>query len=396
MNEFDVVVLGQGLAGTTLAWRLRERGQRVLVIDRDAKGGSSKIAAGLMTPITGRRLVKTWHWEIFWPAACEFYRRAEAELNAEFFYPRRMVRLLADESEKDYLDRRIASEFSGLVQQPQPLVNLDWFEEGLGGFEMLAGGRLNVAAFLQASRDRFADDGMLLTAEIDVKQDVVVTADGVQLPRFGISARRAVFCQGIDAVQNPWFAHVRFKPAKGEILTVRIEGLPEERIIHRGVWLMPLAVRGKRGQPLSGQAISESNRLASKGSDPFCHGLQTDGLFRVGATYEWNDLNDIPTTVGREEICSRLRDFLRLPFEVVAHDAAVRPIVLHQYPVVGMHPDFPHLGFFNGLGSKGSLQAPWLANHLAESLCSGQPIDPDVGMRHYDAHLRQTAERGSS
>ena len=362
MNEFDVVVLGQGLAGTTLAWRLRERGQRVLVIDRDAKGGSSKIAAGLMTPITGRRLVKTWRWEIFWPAACEFYRRAEAELKTEFFYPRRMVRLLADESEKEYLDRRIASEFSGLVQQPQPLVNPDWFEEGLGGFEMLAGGRLNVAAFLQVSRDRFAEDGMLLTAEIDVKQDVVVAADGVQLPRLGVGARRAVFCQGIDAVQNPWFAHVRFKPAKGEILTVRIKGLPEERIIHRGVWLMPLG----------------------------------DGFFRVGATYEWDELNDIPTTVGREEICSRLRDFLRLPFEVIAHDAAVRPIVLHQYPVVGMHPHFPQFGFFNGLGSKGSLQAPWLANHLAESLCSGQPIDPEVGMRHYDAHLQHTAERGSS
>jgi len=177
-----------------------------------------------------------------------------------------------------------------------------------------------------------------------------------------MSAGRAVFCQGIDAVQNPWFAHVRFKPAKGEILTVRIKGLPEERIIHRGVWLMPLG----------------------------------DGFFRVGATYEWDELNDIPTTVGREEICSRLRDFLRLPFEVIAHDAAVRPIVLHQYPVVGMHPHFPQFGFFNGLGSKGSLQAPWLAHHLAESLCSGQPIDPEVGMRHYDAHLQHTAERGSS
>lgn len=359
MNDFDIVLLGQGLAGTTLAWELRERGKKVIVIDRDAPGGSSKIAAGLMTPITGRRLVKTWRWETFWPAACEFYHRIQSELSTEFFYPRRMVRLLADDSEQGYLDRRIRHEFAGLVDQPQQLVNPEWFDEGLGGFEMLAGGRLNVAAFLSASRQQFTDDGMLMTADLDVKQDIVVTTNGVQLPRFGINSRHLIFCQGIDAIQNPWFSHVRFKPAKGEILTLRIEGLADERIIHRGVWLMPLG----------------------------------NGLFRTGATYEWKELDDVPTALGREEICTRLRAFLRLPFEVVAHDAAVRPIVLHQYPVVGTHPQYLQLGFFNGLGSKGSLQAPWLANHFADFLCEGRPIDPEVGLRHYDAHFRHAPER---
>ncbi len=359
MNDFDVVLLGQGLAGTTLAWELRKRGKRILVIDRDAAGGSSKIAAGLMTPITGRRLVKTWRWEAFWTAACEFYGRVQTELNTQFFFPRRMVRLLADDSEQGYLDRRITHEFAGLVDQPQPLVNPDWFDEGPGGFEMLTGGRLNVATFLSASRQRFKDDGQFIAADLDLKHDIVVTTDGIQVPRFGISSRRMVFCQGIDAIQNPWFSHVRFKPAKGEILTLRIEGLADERIIHRGVWLMPLG----------------------------------NSLFRAGATYEWKDLDDVPTAVRRVEICTRLREFLRLPFEVLAHDAAVRPIVLHQYPVVGTHPEHLQLGFFNGLGSKGSLQAPWLANHFADFLCNGRSIDPEVSLRHYDTNFRREAER---
>lgn len=352
--DYDVLILGQGLAGTALAWSLRQRGQRFLIIDRDAPGGSSRIAAGLMTPITGRRLVKTWRWDEFWQTACTFYRQLETELETTFFFPSRMVRLLADSSEQNFFQRRITEEFAGLVARPEILLDPEAFDEGLGGFEMNSGGRLNVARFLAASRQQFVADGAYVTADIDLQREIEVKSTGVRLPHLDIQARRLIFCQGIDARDNPWFAHVRFKPAKGEILTLRIAGLAEARIVHRGVWLMPLG----------------------------------NGQFRAGATYEWNELNDLPTDVGREEICSRLRQFLRLPFEVVAQDAAVRPIVLHQYPVVGLHPRWPQLGFLNGLGSKGSLQAPWLANHFAEFLCADLPIDPAVSLSRYEANFQ--------
>ena len=353
-TEFDAIILGQGLAGTTLAWALRWRGLRFLIVDRDVAGTSSRIAAGLMTPITGSRLVKTWRWDQFWQVATEFYRRAEDELGTSFCFPNRLVRLIANASEQAYLDRRIASEFSGLVTRPQPLVDPRWFDDPLGGMEMIEGGRLNVAAYLLASRQRFTSDDQCVTADVDVNHDIELIPSGVRLPRLGLAARRLIFCQGIDGRGNSWFQHVRFNPAKGEILTLRIAGLNEERIVHRGVWLMPLG----------------------------------DGLFRAGATYEWNDLNSVPTPAGRDEICARLREFLRLPFEVIAHAAAVRPIVLHQYPVVGVHPHHQQLAFFNGLGSKGALQAPWLARHLAEFLFDGALLDPDVGPRRYDANIQ--------
>ena len=163
----------------------------------------------------------------------------------------------------------------------------------------------------------------------------------------------------MHAIANPWFQHIQFKPAKGEILTVRIRGLTEERIVHRGVWLMPLG----------------------------------DELFRVGATYEWSQLDSQPTVTGREEICSRLKEFLRLPLEVIGHDAAVRPILKHQYPVVGMHPGQPRLGYFNGLGSKGSLQAPWLAHHFANALTGRGTLDPEVDMHHYEPRIVRSRRR---
>src|SRR5215831_5042312 len=100
MTRVDFVVIGQGLAGTTLAWELRRRGFRVLVVDREA-GGSSRIAAGLITPVTGKRLAKSWRWDELYPAALAFYRSLEAETGASFFHQRPSVRLFADEAERD-------------------------------------------------------------------------------------------------------------------------------------------------------------------------------------------------------------------------------------------------------------------------------------------------------
>ncbi len=351
--DYDAIILGQGLAGTTLAWSLHWRGSQVLVIDRDVPVTSSRIAAGLMTPITGQRLVKTWRWDQFWPAAVAFYRRVETEAAASFFGQKRLVRLLAGEYEQQYLARRMASEFVGLATVPQPLVNRDWFDDSWGGFEMLEGGRLNVVAFLDSSRRQFLRNNQFVTADLDLDRDIELTATGVRLPRLGVAARRLFFCQGIDASSNPWFQNVRFNPAKGEILDLRIEGLAEERIVHRGVWLMPVG----------------------------------NSLFRAGATYEWAELNSEPTVQGRDEICSRLREFLRLPFEVIGHKAAVRPILRHQYPVIGIHPRHSQLGFFNGLGSKGSLQAPWLADHLAGFLVQEHPLDPEVDLHPYERDI---------
>jgi glycine oxidase len=190
-------------------------------------------------------------------------------------------------------------------------------------------------------------------AHVDHERDLELINDGIVLPRLGVTARRLVFCEGIDAMSNPWFRSVRFKPAKGEILTLRIPGLTERRVIHRGVWLAPLG-----GE-----------------------------LYRAGSTYEWQQLDKVPTAEGRDEIVSRLRQFLRLPFEVIGHEAAVRPIHRNQYPVLGLHPDHPQLGYLNGLGSKGTLHAPFFARHLAKVLMEDETIDPEVDLnRRTDLH----------
>jgi len=48
----DVVVIGGGAIGLSIAWRASERGLRVIVLERDrVGGGTSRVAAGMLAPI---------------------------------------------------------------------------------------------------------------------------------------------------------------------------------------------------------------------------------------------------------------------------------------------------------------------------------------------------------
>ncbi len=331
MDRVDVIVVGQGLAGTALAWQLLRRGHSVLVVDREPLVTSSRIAAGLVTPITGKRLAISRQFDELLPVATAFYRDIEARLGVWFFHALPCVRLFAYEIElKQYA--KSADEFAALVCEPDPPLDADWFDAPRGGFQMPTAARLDTRTYLDASRDHFAELGCYRRATVDVASDIAVSADGVTLLPLDVSASRLVFCQGFDGAANPYFPAVTFNAAKGEILTLRIPGLAETRVVNRGVWLAP------------------------EGGE----------LFRAGATYSWDPLDCEPTAAGREEILTRLRTFLKLPVEVVGHAAAVRPIIGDRHPVVLWSAEFPRLGFFNGLGSKGALLAPHFAGLCAE------------------------------
>src|SRR4051794_41445927 len=96
----EFVIVGQGLAGTALAWALLRRGRRVLVIDRERGDSASRIAAGLITPVTGKRLAKSWRGGELFPAAGAVYRSIEAENDCPILHERPALPLFAGEGER--------------------------------------------------------------------------------------------------------------------------------------------------------------------------------------------------------------------------------------------------------------------------------------------------------
>jgi glycine oxidase len=343
-GRFDVIVVGQGLAGTTLAWTLTEAGQRVLVVDAEPAVTSSKIAAGLITPITGKRLALSWQGDMFLPVAQAFYRAIEARTGRRFFHDRSTVRLFQSAEETSHWAQRCDQPaFQAHLVDPQPVPAIDpgVAEAPFGGFEM-ASAQLDVAGYLDASRAVLEYAPM----QLDWARDVMLTAGGVEVQ--GIKARRLVSCEGFAATRNPYFSWVPFNPAKGDILTIRVDRPLPRVCLQCGIWVAPT------GDPR---------------------------VFAVGSTYGWGATDEVPTTAARAEIEGKLLAFFRVPYEVIGHRAAVRPIIRQSKALVGLHPLHEQLGYFNGLGSKGASIAPWFARLFAAHLVDAAPLPQTVDLR---------------
>ena len=340
----DFLILGGGLAGTTLAWRLWERGQPFLLVDRDAPVTASKIAAGLVTPITGMRLGLSWRYDLFHAEAVGFYRGLEARLGRTFYHETPVVRLLRSEWQAGLWAKRCdRPEFAPYLQPPvEPLVNPEVFAQPFGGFEQRPGGWLDTVAYLQASRAYFEAAGCWRTGEVealDETPDAVCWGDA--------EFATAVWCTGWQAAQRPELADVPFQSARGSILTVQADTRGESRVISGACWLVP------RG----------------------------DGSLRAGPTYEVPFTD--PHTPSPEALAGleqKLRDLLRVDFQVTDRQTAVRPIVRGREALLGRLPGQARQACFSGLASKGVLRAPWLAQHLVAHLLDGAALEAEVDL----------------
>jgi hypothetical protein len=164
VTEFDEIIIGQGLAGTTLAWHLLGRGRRVLVIDRAQVGTSSRLAAGLITPITGQRLTVSWRCREFLEQALSFYRQIESRTSTSFLHADGALRFWQNDREQQVFARRLQEEpeFASLVDELSDMP--DGVAADRGGFAMPTAARLNVPLFLDVSRAEFQRLGLSSSA----------------------------------------------------------------------------------------------------------------------------------------------------------------------------------------------------------------------------------------
>ena len=341
---WDTIIIGQGLAGTALAWALIDAGQRVLMIDAGDPVSASRITPGLITPITGRRLVPVPGHDDMQTFAEAYYTRIGARVGRILCRPHSAIRLFATHEQRlDWEKCRDASAVLPhlVVPQPQPLLNEGIADTTHGGFAM-HGAQVDVVEYLGASRGHIT----VMTAKLDWSDDVVFAAGEVMV--LGHATRCVIACEGFGAMHNPYFAKLPFQNAKGEILTIRFAAPLPRMSLHRSLWLAPTA-------------------------EP--------DVFRAGATSNWTELDHVPTAAGRAEIETKLRAFIRMPFEVVDHQAAVRPIIRGRTPRLGLHPTLPRLGIFNGLATKGVIRAPWYARMFADHLVHGAPLPDSCDIR---------------
>ena len=334
-GQWDAVIVGRGLAGAVLVETLRQRGLKVRVYDVKRPGNASMAAAGVVNPVVLRRDVPSWRALELLPLAERFYRHWSQRDGWEGWHSLPLVKLFPTPKEAGQWTHAMQGEAGKMLlcQVPEPELEQAGILHPHGHGTVPRCAWLNVPAMLEAQRSALLNDGLLV--ERLLEQDAVhINPEGVEVD--GVQARWLIRCEG------PFTALQGMVPVKGETLVVRIPGVRLSRMVHRGVFLLPLG--GAR--------------------------------YRVGATFAWDDVFSGPSEGAREWLLERLRNFLARPFEVEEQQAGVRPTARDRRPILGVTG--PGQAVLNGLGSRGVLLAPWCAAHLADHLFNGAPIDTEV------------------
>ena len=161
----DVVIVGHGIAGASLAWEFLLRGHQPLVIDRLESTTSSLVAAGIVTPITGQRVALGWRIADFWPVASAFYKATESILGTTFFHRLPHVRLLSNpDEERRWAEKQHDPAFKEWLVSPAPDPLLPKGIIPGPGFAMRSGW-LDARNWLAASRDFLRTRHALIHAE---------------------------------------------------------------------------------------------------------------------------------------------------------------------------------------------------------------------------------------
>ncbi len=342
----DYIILGQGLTGTFVSWNLIRAGKEVVVIDESKPFTASRVASGVVNPVTGRRIVRTWRIEELWPYAFEAYTTLGKELNAELVQSTSILDFHPSPQMKEAFEKRIEDE-DEYLHKP---VNADEWKQYFNynyGFSCISPCLLiDLNTMLINWRQKLKNDNRLLEQRFDWSE-CKVSQDGIEYN--SLTAQKLICCQGVAGFDNAWFKNLPFAKIKGEAVIASIPDLPRDRIYKQGINIVPW----------------------------------NKDLFWIGSSYEWSYNDVLPTAGFRKKVEEHLKHWLKIPFRIVDHFASERPATIERRPFVGLHPKYTSIGILDGMGTKGCSLAPFFASQLTEHLLEQKPLSAEVDIQRF-------------
>ncbi|GGF30035.1 NAD(P)/FAD-dependent oxidoreductase [Echinicola rosea] len=349
--EVDFLLIGQGIAGTVLSYRLIKSGKSVLVIDQADANNSSRVAAGLFNPITGRKMVKTWNADLLFPAIKPLYGDLEALLGKQLMYARNIYRpFFSIEEQNEWMGKSCDAEVQDYLENVRTKPLYEEVTDPYGGIMLKNAGYLDINTLMDAYGDWLAKNGRLRNGHFD---EELLKHEAGKWHYQDIKASAIVYCSGLGAAKSSYFDWLPFAPVKGEIIEIESDFAPEE-IINRGVFRITMP----------------------------------DDRIRVGSTYSWHDLDEGPTDRGKEEILERLEKIVPSKAgKLLSHRVGVRPATKDRKPFLGKHPAAESVYIFNGFGAKGVSLVPYYSKIMLRLLLEGSEPEKDVNISRFFKYI---------
>ena len=210
-------------------------------------------------------------------------------------------------------------------------------------------GKVNHTGFLDTKKlkekytNYLISENSYLEETFDYSQ-LVVEENHIQYKN--IKAKQIVFAEGFGLHSNPHFNNLPLDGTKGELFIIKAQNLNLNEIINSSIWILPI------------------------GND----------LYKVGATYNWEDKTTTQTQEAKKELLSNLKDLISCEFKIIEHLAGIRPTVKDRRPLLGRHYSLKNLYILNGMGTRGVLFAPYLSDKLYHFIENNIELDNEISI----------------
>ncbi len=347
-QQTDFIVVGQGLAGSVLALQLMQTGKYVTLIGHD-ENYSSRVAAGLFNPVTGKNLSKTWMADAVFAQLFSFYQHAEKIMHSSFFHPQPIYRpFISIEEQNEWMSKSAEPAWLPFIEKVvTKSMGFADLSDSLGGLLLKQTGYVDTGSFLLAAKRFFMERTQFINETFDYSR-MHIRESGIEYKN--IVAEKIIFCEGVNSSNNPFFSWVPVRPLKGETLTVKAN-LPVEVLVNRGVYAVPV----------------EKN------------------IFKIGATYEPNDISHTITEKAKTELLEKFVGLFSASHSILKQEWGIRPTSPDRRPIIGEHPVHKRVLVCNGLGTKGVSLAPFAGALLTNFLVNGikAPVYATVDVNRY-------------
>ncbi|GAB3427662.1 NAD(P)/FAD-dependent oxidoreductase [Niabella aquatica] len=350
-----ILIVGQGISGTLLSWFLEKEGVECIIIDDETKNTPSKTAAGLINPVTGRRVVTVWLDEHILPFAEKTYNEIGTFLH---------IAAISKTSIIDFFPNPFMREsFLKKLNQQAPYISLADNETYLSAYFNYEFGAglispsyiVHLQTLLPAWRNYLISKGRFINTNFNFSK-LKVNADHIIYD--DMEADLILFCDGAYGYTNPYFSLLPFALNKGEAVIIEAPDLPADLIYKKSLALIPFGEKG---------------------------------TFWAGSNYIWDFDDDKPTAAFRKSAEQTLKSWLKVAFKIVDHKAAVRPATVERRPFAGLHPVHKNVGILNGMGTKGCSLAPYFASQLTSHILHQAPIEKDADINRHGRILIRTS-----
>lgn len=341
--DLDYILVGSGLAGIAFAETCLIKGKSIRVIN-DSSQNSTTVAGGLYNPVVLKRFTKIWEAENQLGISIPFYKKLEHKLKTKFLYEIPLYRKLNSiEEQNNWFIASDKPNLTTFLNSSLEILNHPCIEEPYKFGKVNHTGFLDTFELKKTYINHLQNLNILIEDTFDYSK-LKIEETFIQYDEY--KAKQIVFAEGFGIHANPYFNNLPLDGTKGELLIIKAPDLKLDKIINSSIFFLPI------------------------GND----------LYKVGATYNWEDKSTNLTEEGKNELVTNLKELISCPFEIVDHFAGIRPTVKDRRPLLGNHYQYKNLYILNGLGTRGVLFAPYLADKLFNFIENGIELDNEISV----------------